>query len=84
MLPNLTAFCEFTKSDLATLVYFGPSSLGGAGIPVELHERYTGLLWANKGLLLASEQMDFLAEFICQETQLIDGFGVHRLGSLMT
>ena len=84
MLPNLTAFCEFTKSDLATLVYFGPNSLGGARIPAGPHEHHTGLLWANKGLLLAREQRDFFAEFICQEKQLANSFGVHRLGSLMT
>ena len=48
-----------------------------------LNEGHTGPLWANEGLFLAGKQIDFLTEFIRQENQLADSFGVHRPGPLM-
>ena len=80
---SMTKALQIHNPDFATLAHVGPDDLGGAGLPQRRMRGAHGLLWANRGLFLAGEQINFLAELVRQKCQLADGLCIHILGSLM-
>ena len=60
-----SGFVNSQNPIFATLAYVGPYSLGGVDTPPLWWTRgLHSLLWANGGLFLAGEQINFLAELV--------------------